>query len=86
MEPGILPGSLEGGDDQDFARIHKCPRSGLRIDAASCGSVEPGILPGSLEGGYAHAFARMTAVSAFNLRIDAASCGSLEPGIHARLP
>ncbi len=74
-EPGIVPGSLEVGAAHDCARIHKCPRSSLRVDAASCGSPEPGLrarLPSV--GTWSRLCADCT-VSALTLCLDAASCG-----------
>ena len=50
-----MPGSLESGHAQAFARMCPCPPSGLRGDAASCGSHkdagyanDAGILPATL--------------------------------------
>ncbi len=76
FEPGILARLPSSGRDSASARMARAPRSGLRVDAASCGSLEPGILARLPSSGMAYAFARMTALSAFSFSIDAASCGS----------
>ncbi len=44
FEPGVLARLPSSGRDSASARMARAPRSGLRVDAASCGSLEPGIL------------------------------------------
>ena len=76
MEPGILPGSFSFG--RGLSPWRGCdgyPRSGLRVDAASCGLLEPGLRARLPSVGTWSRLREDCTVSALTLCLDAASCG-----------